>query len=99
MLIAEDGKKYRSCEVTLPTGSSSAPQQTSVYPIPADAGQTVTVEGFGNMQIVSLAGEKVAEVNGVEGSTTVNAPRIPGIYFVQIITEDGQIEIHKLIVK
>ena len=99
LLIAEDGKHYRSCEITLPSGVASAPQQTNVYPIPAEAGQNVTIEGSGNMQIVSLAGERIVEMNGLEGSTTINAPRIPGIYFVQIITEDGLIEIHKMIVK
>lgn len=100
VMTSEDGWEYRSCEIILPTGSSStAPQITNVYPIPVDAGQTLNIEGGNELMIISFSGEKVTQMNNVESITSVNAPRVPGIYFVQITTEEGVIEMHKLIVK
>jgi hypothetical protein len=96
------GHTYRTCDIVLPaeTGSNPAPQRTHVYPIPVSGGEPLTIEGFGGTaQIISLAGERVATVKLNETTTVIEAPRLSGIYFVQIFTEDGGFDIHKLIVK
>lgn len=96
------GHTYRTCDIVLPaeTGSNPAPQRTHVYPIPVSGGEPLTIEGFGgSAQIISLAGERVATVKLNETTTVIEAPRLSGIYFVQIFTEDGGFDIHKLIVK
>ena len=100
MLTDTKGQKYRSCEITLPLGESSpAPQRTSVYPVPANGGEPITIEGVGTVQILSFYGERVSQIVAVEGRTTISAPAAPGIYYVQIIAPDGSMEMHKLIVK
>ena len=100
MLTAENGDEYRSCEVTLPTGSgNAAPQLTNVYPVPVDAGNTLTIEGAQQAQIISFAGEKIADLTQLQQTATIAAPRVPGLYFVMVMTEEGMPEIHKLIVK
>ena len=59
----------------------------------------LSIEAFGSARIVSLAGERISEIGTIDAKAIVNAPRVPGIYFVQITTEDGRVETHKLIVK
>ena len=100
LLTAENGDQYRSCEVTLPTTSgSSAPEMSHIYPVPVDAGQPLTIECFGDVQIISFYGERVSDLRNVEGSATLSAPHMQGVYFVQITAADGTVETHKLIVK
>lgn len=100
ILTDTKGHQYRSCEVTLPTGSvSPAPQQTLVYPVPVNAGEQITIEGEGTAQLLSFAGERVSQSIRVEGMATISAPLAAGIYYMQITTPDGTMEMHKLIVK
>ena len=100
ILTAENGAQYRSCEVTLPTTpGSSAPEMSHIYPVPVDAGQPLTIECFGDVQIISFYGERVSALRNIEGSATLSAPYMQGVYFVQITAADGTVETHKLIVK
>ena len=100
MLTDTKGVRYRSCDVVLPKETaSSAPQHSAVYPVPAAAGQPVTVEAEGTVLIRSFAGEIIQRAEQVNGSIVINAPYIAGIYYVQITAPDGSVEMHKLIVK
>ena len=94
------GNTYRTCDIKLPAeGASAAPQNSAVYPVPVAAGELLTIEAEGTAQIISFTGECVSRLEHVEGKTTLNAPRITGIYYVQITAADGTMEMHKLIVK
>lgn len=101
MLIDTKGRTYRTCDVTLPaeTTPNNAPQFSAVYPVPVNAGGVITIETFGQAAIYSLSGECITSVEKISGQTTVSAPRITGIYYVQVTTEEGVKEMHKLIVK
>ena len=100
MLKDTKGNSYRTCDKVLPEEDAApAPQYTAVYPVPVGAGEPLSIDGFGSAQIVSLAGERIANIGTIDAKATVSAPRIPGIYFVQITTEEGVVETHKLIVK
>ena len=94
------GIQYRSCEISMPQGNTpSAPQYTSVYPIPVSAGEALTIEGARSVVICSFSGEYVAGMDGTDNTLTIAAPHAAGIYFVQLTTPDGAMEMHKLIVK
>jgi len=41
----------------------------------------------------------ITRIDAMKGGTVVNAPRLSGIYYVQVTAPDGTMEIHKLIVK
>ena len=100
MLKDTKGKTYRTCDITLPAeGASAAPQRGAVYPIPANSGETITIECTGNVRIISFAGECVTRIENVEQMATVSAPRVPGMYYVEIRDAEGGLDIHKLIVK
>lgn len=100
ILTDTKGRRYRSCDVVMPTeGSAAKPQNSALYPVPANAGQALTVEGTGSLRIISLSGECVARMELIDGTTTVTAPRIGGMYYVQITNTAGETETHKLIVK
>ena len=100
MLTDTQGKQHRTCELILPTESASnAAPQTAVYPVPANAGEPVTIECSGAVRIISFAGECVTSAEHIEGQITLSAPHLPGMYYVQITAEDGTTNIHKLIVK
>jgi hypothetical protein len=100
MLKDTKGKTYRTCDITLPAeGASAAPQRGAVYPIPANSGETITIECTGNVRIISFAGECVTRIENVEQTATVSAPRVPGMYYVEIRDAEGGLDIHKLIVK
>lgn len=100
MLHSVDGGTYRTCDITLPSGTtSSAPQFSAVYPVPVNAGDALTIETFGSAQIFSFSGERVANIGNVDGKAVISAPYMAGIYYVQIMTETGELEMHKLIVK
>jgi hypothetical protein len=101
MLTDTKGGTYRTCDVTLPaeTTPNNAPQFSTVYPVPVNAGGVITIETFGQAAIYSLSGECITSVEKISGQTTVSAPRITGIYYVQVTTEEGVKEMHKLIVK
>jgi hypothetical protein len=100
-MVDSKGISHRSCSVFLPkeTASGVAPQVNVVYPVPVGAGQPLTLECIGDARIVSFAGECVTVVGQVDGQATVSAPRVPGMYYVQITTPEGTMEMHKLIVK
>ena len=99
-LTDSKGVQYRSCDVILPAeSSSSAPQRTAVYPVPAAAGQPITVEAEGTIFVRSFAGEIISRTEHVHGSAVISAPYMAGIYYVQITAPDGAVEMHKLIVK
>ena len=100
LLTAQNGDRYRSCEITLPTeAAGSAPRMSQIYPVPVEAGQPLTIECFGDVQIISFYGERVSALRHVEGSATMISPPMQGVYFVQITAADGTVETHKLIVK
>ncbi|MBO7458033.1 MAG: T9SS type A sorting domain-containing protein [Paludibacteraceae bacterium] len=99
MLTDTKDRQYRSCDVVMPAETeANAPQNTAVYPVPANAGQAMTIEGNGTVQITSFSGECVTRFE-VNGSATVTAPRVAGMYYVQITNAAGEPELHKLIVK
>ena len=100
MLKDKKGNTYRTCDITLPAeGASAAPQRCLVYPVPANTGENITIECTGSARIISFTGECVMRVDNVEEKTTVSAPQVPGMYYVQITETDGSIDVHKLIVK
>ena len=100
MLKDTKDKTYRTCDITLPAdGAAAAPQRCAVYPVPANAGENITIECTGSARIISFAGECVTRVENVEEKTTVSAPRIPGMYYVEIRDAEGGLDIYKLIVK
>ncbi len=99
MLTDTKGHQYRSCDVVMPAeGNAEVPQNGMIYPVPASAGQPVTIQGCGNMQIVSLSGECVLR-SRLEGTATISAPRTSGMYYVHIAGDDGVPQSYKLIVK
>ena len=96
------GVHYRSCDVKMPsesTTTSSAPQHSAVYPIPVQTASQLTIEGDGKAQIISFTGELISQVVLTNGKTELSAPRVAGMYYVQITRTDGAIEMHKLLVK
>ncbi len=100
MLKDTKDNSYRTCDIVLPAESKqAAPQATAVYPIPASAGEALTIEGYGKARILSFAGECVTTVERIDGQIAIPAPRVAGMYYVEITAEDGSLEIHKLIVK
>ena len=100
MLKDSKGNTYRTCDITLPAETvANAPENTVVYPVPVGAGEPLSIDATGLIQIVTLAGERVADFGAVDSHIIVSAPRTQGIYFVQITTEDGVVKTHKLIVK
>ena len=99
LLTDTKDRQYRSCDVVMPAETASnAPQNSAVYPVPANVGQPLTIEGNGAAQIISSAGECLTRFE-VNGQTTVSAPRVAGMYYVQVTNADGELEMHKLIVK
>ena len=100
MLTDKKGNRYRSCDVTMPQGvSSAAPQHSVVYPIPVEAGGMITIECEGEARIVSFTGEPVMQTAYIDGKATIRAPHTTGMYYIQISDVNGKTEIHKLIVK
>ena len=100
MLKDTKDKTYRTCDITLPAdGAAAAPQRCYVYPVPANAGQTITIECTGDARIISFSGECVLQAHNIEEKITVSAPRVPGMYYVEIRDAEGGLDIHKLIVK
>lgn len=100
MLTDTKGRQYRSCDVVMPAeGEPEEAQNSAIYPVPANAGQALTVEGHGTIQILTLSGECIVRSEHVDGKTTITAPRMSGMYYVQISSDDGAWESHKLIVK
>lgn len=99
MLTDTKDRQYRSCDVVMPAETeANMPQNSAVYPIPATAGQTLTIEGQGDAQIISSSGECLTRME-INGSATVSAPRVTGLYYVQVTNAHGEKEMHKLIVK
>ena len=100
LLTDTKGNQYRSCDEIMPKGvSEEAPKRTAVYPVPVEANAPLTIEGEGTAFIRSLSGEMITRIDAMKGGTVVNAPRLSGIYYVQVTAPDGTMEIHKLIVK
>ena len=100
MLKDTKDKTYRTCDITLPEeGASAAPMRCAVYPVPANAGEAITIECTGSARIISFSGECVTRIENVEEKTTVSAPHVPGMYYVEIRDAEGGLDIHKLIVK
>ena len=99
VLLDNKGHAYRSCDVELWPDGSAAPALSSVYPVPVNTGEPITVEGVGTAQILSFSGERVSAAVPVEGRVTLTAPPVTGLYYVQVISEEGVMEMHKIIVK
>lgn len=100
MLTDTEGHQYRSCDVIMPAETkSAAPQRSAVYPVPVGVGEPLTIEGNGSTQIISFSGECVSRAQSVNGQIVIAAPRTAGMYYVQVTNEDGEVEMHKLIVK
>lgn len=93
-----NGKQYRSCDVEIQPSAEAAPQHSTVYPVPVGAGEPLTVEADGTVQILSFSGECVMQA-AVTGRTQMSAPRATGLYYVRITAPDGAVEMHKLIVQ
>ena len=98
MMYDANGTPYRSCDVEIQPSASNAPRLGAVYPVPVGAGEPLTVEAEGSLRIYSFSGECVLQTE-VAGITTLTAPRVTGLYQVQITAPDGTVGIHKLIVK
>ena len=100
LLTDTEGHQYRSCDVLMPAETkSSAPQRSAVYPVPVGIGEPLTIEGNGSTQILSFSGECISRTQSVDGKIVIAAPRTAGMYYVQVTNEDGEVEMHKLIVK
>ena len=99
-LTDENGVVYRSCDVTMPSGVSSAAPQQRIYPVPVGAGEPVTVEcEEADIYVISTRGERVLQRVNVQDKTTFAAPSMAGVYFVQYEFKDGHVATDKLIVK
>ena len=99
MLTDTQGRHYRSCDVEIKADGAAAPQASHVYPVPVAAGEAITVEAVGSAQLLSFSGERVSPTVRVEGKATLTAPYMTGLYYVQVVTEEGVMEMHKIIVK
>lgn len=99
MLTDTKGRHYRSCDVEIKASGVAAPQTSQVYPVPVAAGEAITVEAVGSAQLLSFSGERVSQTVRVEGKATITAPYMTGLYYVQVITDEGLMEMHKIIVK
>ena len=100
VLTAESGESYRSCDITLPTAAAaSAPEHSIVYPNPVSVNEPVSIKGFGTAQILSFYGDRIGQAIQVVGQATLAAPSMTGLYYVQLTTEEGVVEMHKIIVK
>lgn len=103
MLTDVDGIEYRSCTVEMPEDSdpidvSAAP--VIAYPVPVEAGGTVTIEtnGDGEAVVYGSVGELVMRAQ-VHGVTELTAPGRRGVYYVQMTMTNGDKHVVKLIVK
>lgn len=99
MLRTATGEEYRSCEISLTASPNAAPQRTEVYPVPVNAGEPITVKGFGHARLLSFSGELMSNEVPVVEQTTITAPLMTGLYYVQVRTDKGDVEMHKIIVK
>ena len=102
LLTDENGVVYRTCDVTMPEeDSTSAAPAGRIYPVPAEAGGQLTVlcDEQSYISIISMNGERVSTTRTVFGETTIQAPRMAGLYYVQIEHADGTVTTDKLIVK
>ena len=99
MLKTATGEEYRSCEISLTGAPSAAPLRTEVYPVPVNAGEPVTIKAYGHARLLSFSGELMSAEVPVAGQTTISAPAVTGLYYVQIRTDEGDMEMHKIIVK
>ena len=99
-LTDENGVVYRSCDVTMPSGASSAAPQQRIYPVPVNAGEPFTIEcEDADIYVISTRGERVLQRTDVQDKTTFTAPPMVGVYFVRYEFKDGRVATDKLIVK
>ena len=101
MLTDNSGVSYRSCDVTVVGGNSSAPAlRSSIYPMPVNGGEQFTIDCVeGSATIVSSTGVQVERINKIVGKASVKAPLQAGWYYVRVVNADGSMDTHKLIVK
>ncbi len=101
ILTDDRGTKYKSCELVMPDESVSvAAVMHVIYPVPVGAGEPLSIHANRSVAlIISTTGEAVMRVECTDDETVVQAPRIPGIYYVRITADDGKVTTEKLIVK
>ncbi|MBQ7631696.1 MAG: T9SS type A sorting domain-containing protein [Paludibacteraceae bacterium] len=100
LLTDTAGQTYRSCPVIMTPTSASGVAPTTVYPVPANVGEVITVVcNNADITVIATSGERVLTRTDVAIQTQFNAPTIPGFYLIQIAHKDGRIKTHKLIVK
>ena len=76
-----------------------ASSHTSLYPNPCNGSCSIRVEEESNVTVFNMLGQKVLELQHVEGLQTIHLENVPkGMYLVQIQNEEG-IETKKLSVK
>lgn len=100
-LTDDKGIVYRSCDKEMPDEVvSSTPAPPTVYPVPASAGEPVTLTCYGGeIEICTCTGEVVQRATCTEDAITLAAPNATGIYYVRITHADGTMQTEKLIVK
>lgn len=101
-LTDDSGKTYRSCDKEMPdeTAVTSTSLSPTIYPVPALAGEPVTLTCYrGEVEIYTCTGDVVQRAQCTENAITLAAPNTTGIYYVRIIHEDGSMQTEKLIVK
>ena len=102
-MTGKDGRTYRSCAIQMPQATAVNEllcSEPAVFPVPAEAGQPVTVvNNGGTIAIYSCTGEPVMQTASTEQQISIDAPQIRGLYYVQIIGKDGRRRTEKLLVK
>ena len=98
-----EGRTFRSCPVQMPQATAIinlTANDPAVFPVPAEAGQPVTVvNNGGTITIYSCTGEQVMQTASADEQIIIDAPQTKGLYYVQIQGRDGQRRTEKLLVK
>jgi len=74
--------------------------EISIYPNPSENGQfTVRVDkGIEKLEVINALGQNVLTKNNLDAVSTINVGSKTGVYFVKIITKDGRLTSHRVII-
>jgi len=83
--------------------NSTASEQLVVYPNPINNGERMNVvmtsDDEAQVEIINSVGVVVSSTKMMNHEIVINAPEIPGVYTVRVITDGKEIKCKKLIVK
>lgn len=103
MMTDTAGNEYRSCEKEIrPVAANDRKQPLHIAPVPALAGETLTLTGAaeGSIMLTDMTGRVIVNKTALnEGIQQMTAPQEAGIYILTVITEDGKQESIKLTVR